>query len=72
MLAKKKKLSVLEKSNVDWKKFVDKEGIAEDLKYHSRSKESYLDKQDFLLKADFSKFQEEKALRQVERGKQFK
>lgn len=65
-------MSVLEKSNIDWKMFVNKEGIAEDLKNHSRSKESYLDKQDFLLKADFSKFQEEKALRQIEREKQFK
>lgn len=72
LLSKKKKMSVLDKSDVDWKEFVEKEGIAEDLKSHGRSKESYLDKQDFLLKADFSKFQEEKALRQLERTKQNK
>uniref|UniRef100_A0A915DD61 Craniofacial development protein 1 n=1 Tax=Ditylenchus dipsaci TaxID=166011 RepID=A0A915DD61_9BILA len=65
--SKRKKLSVLDKSNHDWQEFVQKEGIKEDLSQHNRSKDSYLDKQDFLLKADYLQFQKEKDLRKTTR-----
>ncbi|KTW31749.1 uncharacterized protein T551_01010 [Pneumocystis jirovecii RU7] len=40
------KLNTLEKSRLDWAKFVDKEGISEELK--NASKDGYIDKQLFL------------------------
>ena len=43
---KPKKLNTLEKSRMEWSGFIDKEGIAEDLK--RGNKNGYLDKQDFL------------------------
>uniref|UniRef100_A0A915DVY4 Craniofacial development protein 1 n=1 Tax=Ditylenchus dipsaci TaxID=166011 RepID=A0A915DVY4_9BILA len=60
-----KKLSVLDKSNHDWQEFVQKEDIKEDLSQHNQSKDSYLDKKDFLLKADYLQFQKEKDLRKT-------
>lgn len=44
------KLNILEKSRLDWAKFVDKEGISEELK--NASKDSYMDKQMFLQVAE--------------------
>ncbi|CAG8501643.1 9305_t:CDS:2 [Racocetra fulgida] len=34
---KPKKLNTLEKSKIDWKQYVDKEGIADELKYHNKN-----------------------------------
>ncbi|CAG8475772.1 7987_t:CDS:2 [Scutellospora calospora] len=34
---KPKKLNTLEKSKVDWKEYVDKEGIVDELKYHNKN-----------------------------------
>ncbi|KAI1721631.1 sugar transporter domain-containing protein [Ditylenchus destructor] len=65
--AKKKKLSVLDKTAHDWQEHVDKEGLEDELTYHERSKDSYLDKQDFLHKADYSEFEKEKNLRNLTR-----
>ncbi|EMR11030.1 hypothetical protein PNEG_00628 [Pneumocystis murina B123] len=44
------KLNTLEKSRLDWAKFVDKEGISEELK--NASKDGYMDKQLFLQVAE--------------------
>jgi hypothetical protein len=62
-----KKQSVLEKSQNDWSKFVEKKSIKEELDSHNRSKDSYLDKQDFLAKADYNKFVKEKESREQAR-----
>ncbi|KAI2470423.1 BCNT-domain-containing protein [Annulohypoxylon bovei var. microspora] len=46
--AKAKKLNVVEKSRMDWAGFVDKEGIKDELELAGKSKESYVNRQDFL------------------------
>lgn len=43
-----KKLNTVEKSKLDWAGFVDKEGISDELDEHSRAKEGYLGRMDFL------------------------
>ncbi|KAG5440673.1 hypothetical protein PCK2_000261 [Pneumocystis canis] len=54
------KLNTLEKSRLDWAKFVDKEGIADELK--NASKDGYMDKQLFLQVA------EEKMIKNIREG----
>ncbi|KAM0752904.1 BCNT-domain-containing protein [Meredithblackwellia eburnea MCA 4105] len=49
-LAKPAKLNTLEKSKLDWNRFVDKEELAEDLS--NARKDGYLEKQDFLRRTD--------------------
>lgn len=48
MAASAQKLNTLEKSRLDWAGFVDKEGISEELKKHTRGDKAYLDRQAFL------------------------
>jgi Bucentaur or craniofacial development len=43
------KLSVLEKSKLDWAGFVDKEGIKDDLTQYN--KDGYVERQEFLKRA---------------------
>lgn len=38
---KKTKMGCLDKSKMDWDKFVDKEGIKEDLETHNKGKDGY-------------------------------
>jgi hypothetical protein len=45
---KAQKLNVVDKSRLDWTGFVDKEGIAEELDTHGKTKEAYLGRMDFL------------------------
>ena len=45
---KAQKLNVVDKSRMDWTGFVDKEGIAEELDMHGKTKEAYLGRMDFL------------------------
>jgi len=42
------KLNVVDKSRMDWSGFVDKEGIAEELQEHGKSKDNYMSRKDFL------------------------
>lgn len=42
------KLNVVDKSRMDWTGFVDKEGIAEELQEHGKSKDNYMSRRDFL------------------------
>src|SRR5579862_511882 len=42
------KLNTIEKSKLDWAGYVDKEGLKEDLDEHSKAKEGYLGRMDFL------------------------
>ena len=65
-----KKQSVLDKSAQDWCQFVQDEQIEEELSGHMLSKNSYLDKQEFLLRADYSQFERERGLRAQERKTQ--
>jgi hypothetical protein len=45
---KPQKLNVVDKSRLDWTGFVDKEGIAEELEVHGKTKEAYLGRMEFL------------------------
>jgi hypothetical protein len=45
---KTQKLNVVDKSRMDWTGFVDKEGIADELDTHGKTKEAYLGRMDFL------------------------
>ncbi|XP_017034545.2 craniofacial development protein 1 [Drosophila kikkawai] len=60
---KKKKMSVLEKSKVDWKDFKNDEGIDEELRTHNKGKDGYLERQDFLQRTDLRQFEIEKTMR---------
>ncbi|KZS01211.1 Craniofacial development protein 1 [Daphnia magna] len=60
---KKSKLSTLEKSKLDWDKFKNDEGIAEDLKSFNQGKKGFLERQAFLERADVKQFEIEKSLR---------
>lgn len=66
-LGKKKKLSVLEKSQQDWKTFKCDEGIDEELRTHNKGKDGYLERQDFLQRTDLRQFEIEKNMRQTRR-----
>ncbi|KAI9783073.1 MAG: swr complex subunit [Geoglossum umbratile] len=46
--AKAPKLNTIEKSKMDWAGYVDREGLKEDLDEHSKAKEGYLGRMDFL------------------------
>ncbi|CAG8726971.1 1241_t:CDS:2 [Cetraspora pellucida] len=58
---KPKKLNTLEKSKIDWKKYVDKEGIADELKYHNKN--GFIEKQEFLQRTYEAQDSEIKTLR---------
>lgn len=60
---KKQKISVLDKSKLDWDSFKHKEGISEDLALHNRGKTSYIERQNFLNRTDHRQFEIEKNLR---------
>lgn len=68
---KKKKLSTLEKSKLDWENYKKAHGIAEDLQNHNRGKDGYLEKQAFLQRTDMRQFEIEKNLRAKTRPSQF-
>lgn len=60
---KKQKLSVLEKSKLDWDTFKQDEGITEDLKTFNQGKMGFLERQAFLERADVKQFEIEKNFR---------
>ncbi|KAL7076793.1 hypothetical protein ACQ4LE_003924 [Meloidogyne hapla] len=67
-LAKKdKKQSMLAKSAQDWRQFVHEEKLEEELSTHLKSRDSFLDRQEFLLRADYKQFEHERDLRAQER-----
>ncbi|KAI0526540.1 bucentaur or craniofacial development-domain-containing protein [Xylaria bambusicola] len=66
--AKAKKLNVVEKSRMDWAGFVDKEGIKDELELAGKSKESYVNRQDFLQRVEAKKEEEAKRARIAGRG----
>lgn len=62
-IGKKPKISVLEKSKLDWDGFKHEEGISEELTAHNRGKDGYLERQAFLQRTDFRQFEIERNLR---------
>ncbi|KAJ8919668.1 hypothetical protein NQ315_006196 [Exocentrus adspersus] len=70
-LGKKPKISTLEKSKLDWDKFKKEENIEEELQTYNKGKDGFLDRQDFLQRADLRRFEIEKDIRAVERNKRF-
>ncbi|KAF3059263.1 SWR1-complex protein 5 [Daldinia childiae] len=61
--AKAKKLNVVEKSRMDWAGFVDKEGIKDELELAGKSKESYVNRQDFLARVAANRDEEARRAR---------
>lgn len=66
-LGKQPKLSVLEKSKLDWNQFKQAEGLEEHLSTFNKGKDGYLEKQDFLQRTDLRQFEQEKELRNATR-----
>lgn len=62
--ALKPKLTTLEKSQLDWATYVDKEGLQDEL--HLHNKDGYLAKQDFLNRVETSKDEKYKELRKLQ------
>ncbi|CAI2732157.1 unnamed protein product [Schistosoma spindalis] len=57
------KLSTLEKSRLDWKQYVQKESLEDDLKAHNKGKEGYLERQAFFNRASEREYQYERQLK---------
>ncbi|KAL6267876.1 hypothetical protein P5V15_000947 [Pogonomyrmex californicus] len=66
-IGKKAKISTLEKSKLDWDNFKKEENIEEELNTHNKGKDGYLERQDFLQRADLRQFEIEKQLRNSSR-----
>jgi len=63
----KKKLSVLDKTALDWKNFKEKEGISEELATFNKGKGGFLEKQKFLQQSDYKQYEAERNLRMGKR-----
>lgn len=68
-IGKKNKLSILQKSQLDWTGFKRNEGIDEDLQTHNKGRDGYLERQDFLQRTDLRRFEIEKNMRHANRRK---
>lgn len=66
-LGKKAKISTLEKSKLDWDNYKREENIEEEISTHNKGKDGYLERQDFLQRADLRQFEIEKQLRNTSR-----
>jgi len=66
-IAKKPKMGCLDKSKMDWNKFVEDQGIEEELKTFNKGKDGFVEKQMFLERADLRRFEVEKAMREKTR-----
>lgn len=66
-LGKKAKISTLEKSKLDWDNYKKQENIEEEISTHNKGKGGYLERQDFLQRADLRQFEIEKQLRSANR-----
>ncbi|KAF1952167.1 BCNT-domain-containing protein [Byssothecium circinans] len=60
---KAQKLNVVDKSRMDWTGFVDKEGIAEELDTHGKTKEAYLGRMNFLAGVEAKQEEERKRMK---------
>ena len=68
-LGDKKKESTLLKSKSEWEKFKKDQGLVEELNEHTKSKDSYVEKQAFLSRTDVRQFEQEKSIRDRMRSK---
>lgn len=68
-LGKKTKVTTLEKSKMDWDKYKKEEGMEAELRAYNKGKNGYLERQDFLERSDFRRFEIEKEVRTIERNK---
>ena len=59
----KKKEGVLAKSKSDWERMKKEEGLVEELSEHVKSKDSFVERQAFLQRADVRQFEQEKSVR---------
>jgi len=66
-ITKKPKMGCLDKSKLDWNNFVTENNIKEELKTHNMGKDGYVEKLQFLERADLRQFEQEKALREKTR-----
>lgn len=66
-LGKKTKISTLEKSKLDWDNYKKQENLEEEISTHNKGKDGYLERQDFLQRADLRQFEIEKQLRNANR-----
>ena len=57
------KLNTVMKSKLDWAAYVDREGIQDELDVHSRAKDSYLNRTDFLDRTEARREEERRNLR---------
>ncbi|XP_066587422.1 craniofacial development protein 1 [Prorops nasuta] len=62
-IGKKAKISTLEKSKLDWESYKKEENLEEEISTHNKGKDGYLERQDFLQRADLRRFEIEKQLR---------
>lgn len=62
-IGKKDKISTLDKSKLDWETFKQEKGISEELQIHNRGKEGYIERLNFLSRADQRQFEIEKNIR---------
>lgn len=62
---KAQKLNVVDKSRLDWTGFVHKEGIAEELDTHGKTKEAYLGRMEFLAGVEARREEERKRMKTV-------
>ncbi|VDM54184.1 unnamed protein product [Angiostrongylus costaricensis] len=67
LLAKKPKMSILDKSNLDWTSFKTENNLQEELETFNRGKNGYLDRMEFLSRTDYKEFEKEKELRNASR-----
>lgn len=66
-IGKKAKISTLEKSKLDWDSYKKQENLEEEITTFNKGKDGYLEKQDFLQRADLRQFEIEKQLRNTTR-----
>merc|ERR1719422_349106 len=66
-ISKKPKMGCLDKSKLDWNQFVQENNIREELSTHNKGKDGYVEKLEFLERADLRQFEQEKALREKTR-----
>ncbi|XP_076280069.1 yeti [Lasioglossum baleicum] len=66
-IGKKAKISTLEKSKLDWDNYKKEENLEEEISTHNKGKGGYLERQDFLQRADLRQFEIEKQLRNANR-----
>jgi hypothetical protein len=57
------KLNTVEKSRLDWAQYVDEAGIKDELNVHSKAKEGYLGRMDFLDRVDSKREEERRNIR---------